>query len=237
MKILAIESTAKVASVALTEDDRLLAMTTADAGVTHSEILLPMAEEILSRCHTTFADVGLFACTIGPGSFTGVRIGVATVKGLAFGRGTPCVGISSTEALAEHLTGLSGIVCPVMDARRGQLYTATFRVSPEGVTRLCPDRAMDKNDLAKELASYHEPVYLNGDGVAIEEAALRALGSAPAALPPLLLSPNAYSCARVAYRKYLTGESVSDRDLRPVYLRLPQAERERLERLAKEKKD
>ena len=127
MITLALESAAAVASVALTEDGRTLAELTLDNGNTHSETLLPMADMLFRLTGRTLADVDLFAVSVGPGSFTGIRIGAATVKGLAFGSGKCCLGVSSLEVLAYGLRGQDGLICPVLNARRRQVYTALFR--------------------------------------------------------------------------------------------------------------
>ncbi|HBJ19302.1 MAG TPA: tRNA (adenosine(37)-N6)-threonylcarbamoyltransferase complex dimerization subunit type 1 TsaB, partial [Clostridiales bacterium] len=157
-----------------------------------------------------------------------VRIGAALVKGLAFGRNIPCVGVSTLEALAENLAGLPGLLLPVMDARRAQVYTATFR-SENGVpVRLSPDRAVAIDALVDELRDAKEAVLPVGDGTAPVLAALRKAGIPCLEVPVILLAENAVSVGRVAYRKYLAGEATDDEALRPTYLRLPQAERERL---------
>ena len=232
MRILALDSTAKVASAALSEDGRLLGLYQTDSGRTQSEVLLPMIEHLLKTHRLTVGDIDLFAVTVGPGSFTGVRIGVATVKGLAFGRGTPCcVGVSTLRALAENLKGLRGILCPVMDARRAQVYNALFRSDGEHITRLCDDRAIGIGALLTELATFDEPIHLVGDGYALVLEKARAAGLAIGNTPPLLREENAFSCAAVAYEMYQRGEVTDDASLASVYLRLPQAERERLERL------
>ena len=149
MKILAIDSTAIVASVAICDDEKLAALYTVNNGNTHSETLLPMVESALAQSKLTVDDIGLFAVSAGPGSFTGVRIGAATIKGLAFGRDIPCVGVSTLEALAYNLKGSSGIICPVMNARRNQVYNALFRFEGEKLVRLCPDRAIAVKDLGR----------------------------------------------------------------------------------------
>lgn len=232
MKILAFDGTAKAASVALLEDGKILASYTVDNGLTQSELLLPMAESVLKSLKLEFSDVDVFATSVGPGSFTGVRIGVSLIKGLAFGRKAPCVAVSTLEALAENLVPLSGILVPCMDARRNQVYTATFRCDGEKAERLTPDRAISLDDLAKELLEYSEPIYLSGDGYKVAKAALEGAGVKISETPPILINENAESVARVAMRKYEAGEFVSDEELSPTYLRLPQAERERLERQA-----
>ena len=235
MRILAFDSTAKTASVALWQDGKVLAEFSLDSGRTHSEILLPMAENVCARAHLSLADIDYYAVTAGPGSFTGVRIGVATVKGLAFRmEDAPknCVSVSTLEAIAENLTSLDGIYLPVMDARRGEVYCGIFRMGEEGPLRLAPDRAMSLSDLAEEL---HEnfgsiPVRLCGDGYDVAEKALSSLGVCLLPTPMLLRNQNAASVARCAARKIERGETVTDAELSPIYLRIPQAERDRLQK-------
>lgn len=229
--ILAVDSTAKVAAAAITRGAQLMFTATSDTGYTHSETLLPMIEAMMSELHLSVSDIGLFACSAGPGSFTGVRIGTAVIKGLAFGTGTPCAGVSSLEALAYNLLGMNGILCPSMDARRGQVYNALFRFGGSKIERLTPDRAISIESLAAELSAYNgEKIYLCGDAYTLLYDALPEYGIKPELTPELLRRQSAYSVAVCAYNAYLCGKTVSDSELEPVYLRLPQAERERLER-------
>ena len=151
MKILAFDSTAKAASVAVCDGERLLGLYNLDNGLTQSELLLPMAENLLASLKLSFNDMGLLAASTGPGSFTGVRIGVSLVKGIAFGRNIPCVSVSTLEALAENISTLEGILVPAMDARRGQLYTAIFKSDGEYAERITPDMAISTEKLAEEL--------------------------------------------------------------------------------------
>lgn len=232
MNVLAFDSTAKVASVALSEGTRPVALYQTDSGRTQSEVLLPMAEHLLTTCRMTVDDIDLFAVTVGPGSFTGVRIGVSTVKGLAFAKHKPCVAVSTLRALAENLRGLRGILCPVMDARRAQVYNALFFSDGQSMTRLCDDRALSIRELLSELSQKDEPIYLVGDGYELVMRAAKDAGLAVCETPPLLRDENAYACAAVAYEMYQKGEYVTDTELTATYLRLPQAERERLERQA-----
>ena len=232
MKILAFDSTAKAASVAVCEDEKMLGLYTIDNGLTQSELLLPMAENLLDSLKLSFSDVELLAASVGPGSFTGVRIGVSLVKGIAFGRNIPCVAVSTLEALAENISTLRGILVPVMDARRGQLYTAIFKSDGEAAERITEDMAISTEVLAERLNAYRdEKIYLCGDGYEIAKRALLSLGIKTENTPELLITENAYSCAKVALKKYKRGEYVSDGEYAPTYLRLPQAERERLEKL------
>ena len=230
MKILAFDTSAKVASVAVSDGERILGVTSIDNGLTQSELVLPMAEDLLKRLGLNFCDIDTYAVTVGPGSFTGVRIGVATVKGLAFGRDIPTAPVSTLEALAENAAGLDGLIVPCMDARRGQFYTATFSSSKEGIERLTPDRAVSAEELAEELRSYEGKIYITGDGYEVAHRLLGGLGIALETTPTLARLQNAASIARVAKRMQERGECVSERELAPTYLRLPQAERERLER-------
>lgn len=229
MKIYAVDSTAKTASVALCEDGRLLAQYTQNNGNTHSETLLPMTETLLRSMGTSISDIDVFACSAGPGSFTGVRIGVATVKGLAFGRGKPCIGVSTLEALARNLvTDEERVICPVMDARRGQLYTARFVSRAGSLERLTPDRAISYAEFEAECAAAGEKVWLCGDGYDLVRRLLPE--GACHDTPELLRCQSAFSVACAAWDAYRSGVRTTDEELRPVYLRPSQAERERLER-------
>ena len=237
MIILAFDSTAKAASVAVTDDEKLLALYNIDNGLTQSELLLPMAENMLKSLRLSFDDVGLLACAVGPGSFTGVRIGVALVKGIAFGKNIPTIAVSTLDELAENLAGLDGIIVPVMDARRQQVYTATYKGEGGSLEKLTPDRAIAISELAEELKAFSEPIYLVGDGYEVAKRGLLAAGVEVKETPKLLITENAYSVALVAKRKHEGGEVMSDLEIAPTYLRMPQAERERLERLEKENKN
>ncbi|MBP3436623.1 MAG: tRNA (adenosine(37)-N6)-threonylcarbamoyltransferase complex dimerization subunit type 1 TsaB [Clostridia bacterium] len=238
MKILALDSTAKAASVALLEDGKILASSFAENAKTHSELLLPMVEKLCKGLSVPLQDIDYYAVTVGPGSFTGVRIGVCVAKGLAFrfprtGEKN-CIAVSTLEALAQNLYGLDGIYVPVMDARRNEVYNALFRMEKGKLTRLCPDRAIPLSVLAEELMKKYpkEPIRLCGDGVAV---ARRFLENTPLLLPEtpaLCVLQSAASVALCAYRMAERGEIVSDEALSPSYLRVPQAERERLEREA-----
>lgn len=235
MKILAFDGTAKAASVAVLDGERVLGHYTVDNGLTQSELLLPMAENLIKSLKISFNDIELYTTSVGPGSFTGVRIGVSLIKGLAFGRNIPCVEVSTLEALAENLSGLQGIIVPCMDARRAQVYSATFRSDGNNLTRLTEDRAIALTDLANELKEYGENIYLVGDGYNVAKNAMDKAGVVTMNTPELLILESAVSVGKVAKKKYEKGEFISDSELTPVYLRLPQAERERLEREAQTK--
>lgn len=232
MKILAFDSTAKLASVAVSEGERILASYSIDNGLTQSELLLPMAEDILRSLKLGFDDIDLLACSVGPGSFTGVRIGVSLVKGIAFGRNIPCAKVSTLEALAMNMAGTDGIILPCMDARRGQFYSAIFEGTEGGVHRLCADEAISAQELANKLYAYAErKIYAVGDGYETAHKLLAPLGIKLSQTPPLSRGQSAASIAILAARMAERKELVTDCELAPIYLRAPQAERERLERL------
>lgn len=224
MKILALDTSATVATVALTEDLTPLAEYTLNNGNTHSETLLPMIESMLKALSLKISDVDLFALSAGPGSFTGVRIGAATIKGLAFSRQKHCVGVSTIEALYENLADYGGIVCPIMNARRGQVYTGAFLDGK----RILDDTCMMLDDLIPMLEKTGAPIRFNGDGYDLVKGR-EIVGLKEA--PELLRYQNAYSVGRVALRKIKEGKYTTDEALRVEYLRKPQAEREREERL------
>ena len=227
MRILALDSTALIASVALCEDETRLGEVTIENGNTHSETLLPMVEFLLKKFDMTADDVDVFAVSAGPGSFTGVRIGAATVKGLAFGTGKPCIGVSTLDALAYNLRGFDGLICPVMNARRKQVYTALFKAHNGVLERLLPDSAIAIEELDKILSQYDEPVRLCGDGYEITEGLLT---HEIFPVPMQMRGQSAYSVAQVAREAYDNGVRTTDVALSPTYLRLSQAERERAEK-------
>ena len=236
MKILSLDSTAIVSTVAVTENEKLLAQFTINNGNTHSETLLPMIEASLKVLKLTVDDIDLFACSAGPGSFTGVRIGAATVKGLAFDKNKPCAPVSSLDALAHNLLYANGIICPVMNARRSQLYNALFLCEDGKLTRLCDDRLISVFDLEEELRKYSEhKIYLCGDGYDIAKNAFSKIVTEET--PLIHQYQSAYSVALCALEAAKQDLLTTDVELSPVYLRASQAERERLERLEAEKKD
>ena len=224
MKILALDSSATVATVAVCDDGALLAEYTLNNGNTHSETLLPMVECVLDKLSMTVNDIDIFAASSGPGSFTGVRIGAATLKGLAFAQGKACVGVSTLEALATNLSLYGGLVCPVMNARRSQVYTALFRSDGKTLTRILDDCAMSISELDDLLAAYGEPVAFCGDGYDITVNALQK--TTAVFVPERLRHQSACSVAAVALGKYRNGESTDDSGFKVTYLRPSQAERE-----------
>lgn len=235
MKILAIDTTAKTAAAAITDGEKLLASATLNTPSTHSVTMLPTVEMLLKSAGITASEIDIFAVSAGPGSFTGVRIGVSLVKGLAFGRKQACVGVSSLEALARNMVSTDGLICPVMDARRNQLYNAIFEYRGGKLLRLTPDRTVMADALARELESMDKPVFFIGDGYHIME---KKKLSCQRETPVACRWQNGAGVALAALAAYDEAEDKSvftDRMLRPEYLRLPQAERELREKEARAK--
>lgn len=229
MKILAFESTAKACSVALCEDDFLIAQAYQNSGLTHSTTLMPMTEDLLRNCGVKLADVGCLAVAVGPGSFTGLRIGISTVKGLAWGAQKPCVGVSTLEAMAWNLAHMEGKkVCCAMDARRKQVYNAVFAINGGVPERLTADRAISLEELSRERAG--EQWLLVGDGAQLCCSDALNRGEELLLAPPHLRYQSAWGVARAALERARRGDLCSGAELEANYLRLSQAERERLEK-------
>ena len=234
MLILAFETSAKAASVAVMEGENLLAESYQNTGLTHSQTLMVMAEDALKQCGKKPSDVEAVAVAEGPGSFTGVRIGVAAAKGFAWGKNIPCYGVSTLEAMALHLAPWQGYVCPVMDARRSQVYNALFYVNRGEVRRITEDRAIALAELKEELKNLTEPVFLVGDGSNL------CYNTLSKDIPNLVLPAQhrlhqrAVGVGLAAAAMAEKGASGDGAALTPNYLRLSQAERERAEKLKKE---
>ncbi len=233
MLILAFETSAKAASVALHDGTKLLGESYQNTGLTHSQTLMVMAEDLLKQCGKTAKDVTAVAVAEGPGSFTGVRIGVAAAKGFAWGSELPCYGISTLEAMAESLGVYSGYVCPVMDARRSQVYNALFHVSCGECTRIREDRAISLAELGEELQNLPEPIFLVGDGSNLCYNTLSEKVGNLVLPKEHRMHQRATGVAILAAKRMAAGEAPSGADLTPNYLRLSQAEREKLERAKK----
>ena len=233
MLILAFETSAKSCSAAIHDGQKLLAESVQNSGLTHSQTLMVMARDLLKVCGRSAADVTHLAVAAGPGSFTGVRIGVSAAKGFAWGAGLPVYGVSTLEAMALWLGIMDGHVCCCMDARRNQVYNAVFLAENGALTRVCEDRAIALADLKEELAHIDGPIYLVGDGAAL------AYKHLAADIPELILPPEhrvhqrASGVALAALEAMNRGEPGDGAGLQPNYLRLSQAERERLEKMQK----
>lgn len=234
MLTLAFETSAKAGSVALLDGEKLLGESYQNTGLTHSQTLLSMAESLIAHCGYTPQDIQAVAVAAGPGSFTGIRIGVAAAKGFAWGKELPCCGVSTLEAMALNLGVWQGYVLPVMDARRNQVYNALFHAEKGILTRLCEDRAISLEDLREKIKNLPETVFLVGDG------SILCYNTLQEAVPSLVLPPEhrmhqrAAGVGLAAAERLAKGEGCDGAALEPNYLRLSQAERERL---AREKKD
>ena len=228
--ILAFETSAKAASVALTDQGVLLAESYQNTGLTHSQTLLSMAEDLMKSCNVTAADITAVAVAAGPGSFTGVRIGVAAAKGFAWGRDIPCYGVSTLEAMATGLGVYEGYIVPTMDARRSQTYTAIFHAKAGALTRVAEDQAISYAELGEKLKNLEENVFLVGDGAKL------CYNMLIETVPGLVLPPEhrlhqrASGVALIAKQQIDAGLTGDGASLAPNYLRLSQAERERLEK-------
>lgn len=257
MKILALESSAAAASVAVCEDEELVAQSLQRTGLTHSATLLPMLEDLLKNAGLALADMDLLAVAAGPGSFTGLRIGVSALKGLAWALDKPCAACSTLESMAWQMAHLEvwcdggGVcrrhtlitdriedetiapyeLCPVMDARRSQVYNARFAVSGGAPVRLTEDRAVSLTDLLAEVKNSQKTQILIGDGAKLCYTAFQESGVPVQLAPPHLRFQTAWGVARCALEQARRGESTTAFALRVDYHRLSQAERERLERV------
>ena len=233
MLILAFETSAKAASVALMDSTKLLGESYQNTGLTHSQTLMVMAEDMLKQCGKSARDVEAVAVAEGPGSFTGVRIGVAAAKGYAWGKEIPCYGVSTLEAMAESLGIYEGYICPAMDARRSQVYNALFRAEKGIISRVAEDRAIALADLKEELLTLEGPIFLVGDGSTLTYNALKDSVENLILPPEHRMHQRAVGVGLVSARMAAEGLAPSGGELTPNYLRLSQAEREKLEKQKK----
>ena len=233
MRILGIESSSLVASVALVTDDVLTAEYTMNFKKTHSQTLLPMLDEIANMLELDLNTIDAIAVAAGPGSFTGVRIGVAAAKGLAWPGDKPCAPCSTLESMAWQVAHMEGEICAVMDARRNQVYAARFLGTGGSLVRISPDGAVDLENLAAEVKKSGNPQILVGDGAALCYNAFKACGIAVRLAPPHLLRQTAWGVARAGLELARKGQLVDAGQVKPQYHRLSQAERERLERMVR----
>lgn len=226
MKILSLDTSAKTATAAVVEGDQILAESSVNAGLTHSQTVMPMLSGMLSAAKLTLNDVDLIAVSHGPGSFTGIRIGIGAVKGLAQGLQKPCFGVSTLEGLAYNFKGLDGYACPAMDARCGQVYAALFWGGDGKISRQWEDAAIPVTELGQRLLTLNAPVWLLGDGAELCYKSLKDTVPGIRLAPPQLRLQRASSIGFAAEEALKTEKPLSPGELMPVYLRLPQAERE-----------
>ena len=226
MTILAIDSSAKAASVCIANEEKIIGEFFINTSLTHSQTLMPMTEQLLKNTEMTIDEVDAIAVNAGPGSFTGVRIGVAAAKGLAFPKNLPCVSVSTLESMAYNLLGTDCVVCAVMDARCSQVYNAMFRIKGETVERLTDDRALSLSDLLLNFKQTDERILIVGDGAEITYDFLKNEASNAVLAPKNRRTQTASSVALAAFQKLFEGKTQTAAELMPIYLRLPQAQRE-----------
>ena len=239
MKLLALECSAGPASAAIWEDGKILSSAFVNVKLTHSQTLMPMVESALSSSLTKLEEIEGIAITSGPGSFTGIRIGISAAKGLAMPGNLPCAGLSTLFAIAHNFIGTDCLVCAVMDARCGQVYHGLFDISEGKVTRLAEDEAVSAKNLSEKLKKVSQNrkkrVIIAGDGAEV-------FAPFAADIPFAIVAPekdrfqNAASVAIAAAPLFEARQTVTAEELLPFYLRLPQAERERRERIKKSEK-
>ena len=224
MRILAVESSAVAASVAVLENEKLLCEIYSNNGLTHSVTLLPQIKSALDFCSLAVEDVDVFAVSNGPGSFTGLRIGAATVKGLAGEKG--CIGISTLEAMAFDHTEFDGVICACMDARCSQFYNALFACDGKNIKRACEDRALMSSELIAELEKIDKKIVLVGDGAELCMKKMSGISCDLHIAPENVRFQRASSTALAAEKLIDSGDLTEGGALMPKYLRLPQAQRE-----------
>lgn len=230
MLIFGIDTCCNAATAALLEDDRLVAQTVINSGKTHSQKMMPQIAEMFRQAEKEADEVDCFAAAVGPGSFTGVRIGVATVKAMAQAVKKPCAAVSTLHGLANNLAVFDGVICPILDARREQVYNALFR-GGRTLVRLCEDRALGVEELLAELKEEALPILFCGDGVPVFRERIEAVLGDKAMFAPVMQSMNlGASVAELGYAAALAGETIPYGELVPRYVRLSQAERERQEK-------
>ncbi len=229
MKILSMECSATPASVAVIEDNKILASSFVNVRLTHSQTLMPMVENLLNSAKLSINDIDGLAISNGPGSFTGVRIGISALKGIAAPKNLPCVAVSTLRAMAENYAGTDCYICAVMDARCNQVYNAIFEIKNNEVIRLCEDRALMCDELASEIKTDYQKADKNiiiiGDGTNIFFPFVEDIKNVRKASPQLRYQ-NAVGVGLVATENFRNNEVLSANALLPFYLRLPQAERE-----------
>ena len=230
MKILALETSAKSVSAAVVENGAVLASAYQNTGLTHSRTLMPLVDGMLKAAELPLENVDLIAVAQGPGSFTGLRIGVAAAKGLAWAKDLPCCGVSTLVAMAQNLRHLDGEIICAMDARRNQVYNAVFEATDGRLTRLSEDRAIGLAQLAEEVKNRSSTKIIVGDGAHLCYNYFLEAGIPCRMAPAQLRMQNAVGVALAAEELAAEGKTVSAHQLVPIYLRLSQAERERLAR-------
>lgn len=228
MKILGIDSSGLVASAAIADEKNIIAEFTVNNKQTHSQTLLPMIEKVVDMSGIELEQIDAIAIAAGPGSFTGLRIGSATAKGIGLALKKPIVSVPTLEGLAYRVSVFDGLICPIMDARRGQVYTGIYKADGDGLTCLSEQKAVDIHDILKELEEYDEKVIFLGDGVEVHRETIEN----EFVFAPVHLSKQSAAAVAVLGSIYFEqGKTESADEHKPIYLRKSQAEREREERL------
>ncbi len=235
MKILAIDTSAKAASTAVVEDGRIVAESYINTKITHSQTILPMVKSMLESSGQTIEEIDAFAVSVGPGSFTGLRIGISLVKGMAFGTEKKCIPVSTLEALCHNVSEKS-VICAVMDARCSQVYTATFEFDGENYTRITDDEAISIAKLEENVKNCKKTVVFVGDGAEMCYNKLKETCDNVSLAAENVRFQKASSVAFVAEKMFDDGKTVSAEELEPSYLRLPQAQRERIAKMGVEER-
>lgn len=233
MNILSIECSASPVSVCVFDGEKILASSYINVKITHSQTLLPMIESTLKSSALSLNDISGLSVATGPGSFTGVRIGISAIKGLAVNGDLPCVPVSTLEAMAHLFLDVNAVICPVMDARCNQFYNALFRIDNGKVCRICDDRAILSNDLLADIAGVTDKIIICGDGA--EKFFSQINDNRNCVLADISRRyQSAVGVAFASFDKLKNGQTLNRRELLPSYLRPPQAERELK---AKQKRD
>lgn len=228
MKILGIDSSGMVASAAIISEDILVAEFTVNNKQTHSQTLLPMIDQVVRMSGIALEELDAIAIAAGPGSFTGLRIGASTAKGMGLALQKPIISVPTLEGMAFRLAGTEGLICPILDARRNQVYTGIYRAQADGIQIVAEQRAVDIHEILQELAGHHEKVTFLGDGVPVQEATIRQEYQGAYQFAPLHLSrQSAAAVAALGQIYYQQGKKETAAEHRPIYLRKSQAERER----------
>lgn len=224
MLILAIDTSSSTATTALIENGSLLVEYTQNSGRTHSQRLMPMIDEMFKSCGKKPEDVDLYACAAGPGSFTGLRIGATAVKAMAQVFDKPIAAVPTLDALAYNLYNYDGLLCPMLDAQRGAVYSALYKWENNNLIKIEDYRVIDAKELVDKLATFNQKIVILGDGVEIAAKHIATNNSNINLAPVGNLNPRASSCAVIAKQMQTQGNLESSYSFMPVYIRKPQAE-------------
>ncbi len=235
MKILGIDSSGLVASAAIADEKNIIAEFTVNNKQTHSQTLLPMIEKVVDMSGIELEQIDAIAIAAGPGSFTGLRIGSATAKGIGLALKKPIVSVPTLEGLAYRVSVFDGIICPIMDARRNQVYTGIYKMDKGNLVCLSEQKAVDIHEIMEELEKYDEKVIFLGDGVEVQRDTIEKEFKKEYCFAPIHLSKQSAAAVAVLGEIYFNqGKAEDAAEHKPIYLRKSQAEREREERLKKQ---